>query len=102
MGTHGDAVSLEAALANDTRGWIMSCVSGIGMYYPSCTPGPWHSDADLPVACIIGAGIVCIDVLATKFLGAKAFKLVESQAFLSSSLSLSAGVLVWCLEIEAL
>ncbi|KAL1957217.1 hypothetical protein VTO42DRAFT_6251 [Malbranchea cinnamomea] len=75
MTSHMDASVRRAELDNDTQGWIMSCVSGI--------------------ACILGAGIICVDVLATKLIGTKSFRIVESQVFLSSSLSLSAGVLIF-------
>ncbi|KAK2762611.1 hypothetical protein FQN54_000784 [Arachnomyces sp. PD_36] len=60
---------------NDTRGWIMSCVSGI--------------------ACVLGSGIICIDVAVRQISGKKDFQLLDSNAFLSASLSLSAGVMLF-------
>ncbi|KAF3896738.1 ZIP metal ion transporter [Trichophyton interdigitale] len=59
---------------NDTRGWIMSCISGI--------------------ACAIGSGLICVDVIA-QYLGKKDFRIAESDVFLSSSLSLSGGVVLF-------
>ena len=61
-------------LENDTRGWIMTCISG--------------------VACIIGASIVCVDIAVRQFPGMEKFSITESDAFLSASLSLSFGVMV--------
>ena len=62
-------------LDNDTRGWIMTCISG--------------------VACIIGASVICIDVVVRQFPGMRDFKISESDAFLSASLSLSFGVMLF-------
>ncbi|EEQ83326.1 ZIP metal ion transporter [Blastomyces dermatitidis ER-3] len=62
-------------LDNDARGWIMSCVSGI--------------------ACMLGASIIFVDVIARNCFGFKNFKIADSIGFLSSSLSLSAGVLLF-------
>ncbi|KAI9807779.1 MAG: hypothetical protein M1825_005084 [Sarcosagium campestre] len=62
-------------LENDTRGWIMSGVSGI--------------------ACILGSSIICIDVLVRLFPGQSRFKVQDSSAFLSASLSLSFGVMLF-------
>ncbi|PGH13383.1 hypothetical protein AJ79_03662 [Helicocarpus griseus UAMH5409] len=62
-------------LDNDTRGWIMSCVSG--------------------VACVLGSSIICVDVIANNCCGYKNFRIADSNVFLSSSLSLSSGVLLF-------
>ncbi|PGH36115.1 hypothetical protein GX50_00970 [[Emmonsia] crescens] len=62
-------------LDNDTRGWIMSCVSG--------------------AACVLGSSIICVDVIARTCFGFKNFKIADSNVFLASSLSLSAGVLLF-------
>ncbi|KAI2060754.1 Zinc transporter [Ophidiomyces ophidiicola] len=62
-------------LGNDTRGWIMSCVSGI--------------------ACVLGSLIICVDVVAPLCLGKRKFQIVENDVFLASSMSLSAGVLLF-------
>jgi zinc transporter, ZIP family len=62
-------------LDNDTRGWVMTCISG--------------------VACIIGASVICIDVFVRLFPGMKDFRVAESEAFLSASLSLSMGVMLF-------
>ncbi|EDU42738.1 predicted protein [Pyrenophora tritici-repentis Pt-1C-BFP] len=56
-------------LDNDTRGWIMTAVSGI-------------------------ASIICVDVVVRLFPGKKNFKIENSNAFLSTGLSLSFGVMV--------
>ncbi|KAI9791120.1 MAG: hypothetical protein M1816_004351 [Peltula sp. TS41687] len=60
---------------NDTRGWIMSSVSGI--------------------ACVLGSSIICVDFLVRLFPGKKAFKIQNSNEFLSASLSLSFGVMLF-------
>ncbi|KAF2763501.1 hypothetical protein EJ05DRAFT_472398 [Pseudovirgaria hyperparasitica] len=60
---------------NDTRGWIMTALSG--------------------VACIFGASIICVDVIVRMFPGKKGFRIQDSNAFLSSSLSLSFGVMIF-------
>ncbi|CAO2651579.1 Nn.00g041490.m01.CDS01 [Neocucurbitaria sp. VM-36] len=62
-------------LANDTRGWIMAVVSGI--------------------ACTFGASIICVDLIIRQFPGKKHFKIEDSNAFLSTGLSLSFGVMIF-------
>ncbi|KAH9866653.1 hypothetical protein J1614_008346 [Plenodomus biglobosus] len=52
---------------NDTRGWIMTVVSGI-------------------------ASIICVDLIVRQFPGKKNFKIEDSNAFLSTGLSLSFGI----------
>lgn len=59
---------------NDTRGWILSAFSGL--------------------ACILGASVVCIDLVIRLIPGKRHFQIQESNAFLASSLSLSFGVMV--------
>ncbi|KAI9827909.1 MAG: hypothetical protein M1819_006852 [Sarea resinae] len=63
------------ALDNDTRGWIMTCVSG--------------------VACVLGSSIIGVDLLIQYLPGQKNFRIQDSNAFLSSSLSLSFGVMIF-------
>ncbi|ETN39362.1 uncharacterized protein HMPREF1541_05585 [Cyphellophora europaea CBS 101466] len=63
------------ALDNDTRGWIMTCISG--------------------VACVLGASVICIDVFVRLFPGMRDFRVAESDTFLSASLSLSMGVMLF-------
>ncbi|KAI9799097.1 MAG: hypothetical protein M1833_004291 [Piccolia ochrophora] len=63
------------ALDNDTRGWIMSCVSG--------------------VACVLGSSVICVDYLVRLFPGKRNFKIQDSNTFLSASLSLSFGVMLF-------
>lgn len=61
-------------LDNDTRGWIMSCVSGI--------------------ACVVGSSIICVDLIIQCIPTKRNFRIQDSDAFLSASLSLSFGVMV--------
>ncbi|KAF4999439.1 hypothetical protein FGRMN_2461 [Fusarium graminum] len=63
------------SLDNDTRGWIMCVVSGI--------------------ACVVGASIVCVDVIVRLFPGKKNFRIQDSNVFLACSLSLSFGVMLF-------
>ncbi|KAF5018508.1 hypothetical protein F66182_9513 [Fusarium sp. NRRL 66182] len=62
-------------LDNDTRGWIMCIVSGI--------------------ACVVGAAIVCVDVIVRLFPGKRNFRIQDSNVFLACSLSLSFGVMLF-------
>ncbi|OCK80790.1 hypothetical protein K432DRAFT_327579 [Lepidopterella palustris CBS 459.81] len=62
-------------LDNDARGWVMTAISGI--------------------ACTAGASIICIDILIRQFPGHNNFKIQDSNPFLSSSLSLSFGVMIF-------
>ncbi|KAH6964287.1 hypothetical protein HG530_003598 [Fusarium avenaceum] len=64
-----------SSLDNDTRGWIMCIVSGI--------------------ACVVGASIVCVDVIVRLFPGKKNFRIQDSNVFLACSLSLSFGVMLF-------
>ncbi|KAF7158647.1 hypothetical protein CNMCM5623_003707 [Aspergillus felis] len=63
------------AANNDLRGWLMSGVSGI--------------------ACVLGSSLICIDVLLRRFSRRKNFQIVNSNGFLSASLCLSAGVMLF-------
>ncbi|KAF2768212.1 hypothetical protein EJ03DRAFT_328576 [Teratosphaeria nubilosa] len=63
------------ALSNDGRGWVMTCLSG--------------------VACVLGASIICVDIIVRQFPGKKNFRIQDSDAFLSASLSLSFGVMLF-------
>ncbi|KAK0659591.1 Zinc-regulated transporter 3 [Lasiodiplodia hormozganensis] len=63
------------ALDNDTRGWIMTAMSGI--------------------ACVLGASVICVDIIVRLFPGKRNFRLQDSNAFLSASLSLSFGVMLF-------
>ncbi|KAI8634718.1 Zinc/iron permease [Xylariaceae sp. FL1651] len=62
-----------AGVSNDMRGWIMCIVSGI--------------------ACVIGAGVICVDVFVRLLPGQKNFRIQDSNTFLACSLSLSFGVM---------
>lgn len=66
--------SPDDGMFNDTRGWILCAISA--------------------VACVAGACIICVDVFIRKLPGMKNFNIQDSSAFLSSSLSLSFGVMV--------
>ncbi|KAF2634739.1 Zinc/iron permease [Massarina eburnea CBS 473.64] len=57
-------------LDNDARGWIMTAVSGV-------------------------ASIICVDLVIRQFPGKKDFRIQDSNAFLSSGLSLSFGVMIF-------
>ncbi|KAH9826994.1 zinc-regulated transporter 3-like [Teratosphaeria destructans] len=62
-------------LSNDERGWVMTCLSG--------------------VACVLGASVICVDIIVRQFPGKKNFRIQDSDAFLSVSLSLSFGVMLF-------
>ncbi|KAL1861006.1 Zinc transporter [Paecilomyces lecythidis] len=62
------------AASNDTRGWIMSAVSG--------------------VACVLGSSVICVDLIVRKCSKRKDFEIASNNAFLSASMSLSSGVLL--------
>ncbi|KAK0366978.1 Zinc transporter [Friedmanniomyces endolithicus] len=62
-------------LSNDERGWVMTCLSGI--------------------ACVLGASIICVDIIVRQFPGKKNFRIQDSDTFLSASLSLSFGVMLF-------
>ncbi|KAJ5888681.1 hypothetical protein N7495_008722 [Penicillium taxi] len=61
--------------ANDLRGWVMSAVSGI--------------------ACVFGASLICVDVILRQTAMFKGFQITNSNSFLSASLCLSAGVMLF-------
>ncbi|KIH90584.1 zip metal ion transporter [Sporothrix brasiliensis 5110] len=67
--------SPDGTISNDTRGWILCAISAI--------------------ACVAGAGIVCVDIFIRMLPGKKSFNIQDSSAFLSSSLSLSFGVMIF-------
>ncbi|OOF92429.1 hypothetical protein ASPCADRAFT_210289 [Aspergillus carbonarius ITEM 5010] len=63
------------AASNDLRGWVMSAVSG--------------------VACVLGSSVICADLILWRFSRRKSFQIVHNNTFLSASLSLSAGVMLF-------
>lgn len=80
-------------LSNDERGWIMTGLSGIGMLQ-------WRRTnrmglADFSIACVFGASFICIDILVRQFPGKKDWRIQDSDVFLSISLSLSFGVMLF-------
>uniref|UniRef100_A0A093VBK3 Zinc transporter ZupT n=1 Tax=Talaromyces marneffei PM1 TaxID=1077442 RepID=A0A093VBK3_TALMA len=58
---------------NDNRGWVMSGVAGI--------------------ACVIGASIICVDIILRSCFRIRNFDITTNTTFLSSSMGLSAGVM---------
>lgn len=62
-------------------------------FYPYNIATHNYSQSSL-LACVLGASIICIDVLVRLLPGKKNFKIQDSNLFLSSSLSLSFGVMV--------
>ncbi|KXT17521.1 hypothetical protein AC579_3208 [Pseudocercospora musae] len=65
----------DMGVSNDGRGWIMTGLSGI--------------------ACIFGASFICVDIIVRHFPGKAAWRIQDSDAFLSISLSLSFGVMLF-------
>ncbi|KAI1626025.1 ZIP family zinc transporter [Exophiala viscosa] len=63
------------AIDNDTRGWIMTCISG--------------------VACCLGACIICVDIVVRLIPRWHDFSIAESDQFLSASLSMTFGVMLF-------
>ncbi|KAJ5523417.1 hypothetical protein N7513_012961 [Penicillium frequentans] len=63
------------AASNDLRGWVMSGVSG--------------------VACVLGAAVICADLVVRRVTNDKTFQIANSNNFLSASLCLSAGVMLF-------
>ncbi|KIV83239.1 hypothetical protein PV11_05285 [Exophiala sideris] len=63
------------AIDNDTRGWIMTCISG--------------------VACVLGACIICVDIVVRLIPRWRDFSIAESDQFLSASLSMTFGVMLF-------
>nr|POF05936.1 zinc-regulated transporter 3 [Quercus suber] len=47
------------------------------------------------LACVVGASIICIDIIVRLFPGQKNFRIQDSDRFLSASLSLSFGVMLF-------
>ncbi|CAK7204630.1 Zinc transporter [Sporothrix eucalyptigena] len=66
---------MASDVSNDTRGWILCAMSSI--------------------ACVAGACIVCVDIFIRMLPGMKSFNIQDSSAFLSASLSLSFGVMIF-------
>lgn len=62
-------------MSNDTRGWIMCVVSGI--------------------ACVMGACVICVDLVIRYIPGKQDFRIQDSNSFLACSLSLSFGVMIF-------
>lgn len=69
----------------------MTCVSGIGKF---CILECMSIPIDRTVACVVGASIICVDLIIRYIPGQRNFRIQDSNAFLASSLSLSFGVMV--------
>ncbi|KAL2814032.1 Zinc/iron permease [Aspergillus granulosus] len=63
------------AASSDLRGWVMSAVSG--------------------AACVLGSSLICLDLLVRRFSPRTDFQIAHSNVFLSASLCLSAGVILF-------
>ncbi|KAI0389800.1 Zinc/iron permease [Xylariaceae sp. FL0594] len=76
---------------NDLRGWILCIVSGIGECYSPAAIGhtKWAR------SCVLGASIICIDIILQLLPGKKDFRIQDSNNFLACSLSLSFGVMIF-------
>ena len=61
---------------------------------PVCSTMRREPATDHPEACVAGSSIICIDLLIQCFPQGKNFRIEDSDSFLSSSLSLSFGVMV--------
>ena len=46
------------------------------------------------VACVLGAAVICVDIIVRLFPGKQNFNIQDSNVFLACSLSLSFGVMV--------
>ncbi|KAF3075007.1 Zinc-regulated transporter 3 [Trichoderma lentiforme] len=66
---------MARSIDNDTRGWILSAVSGL--------------------ACVFGASIICVDIFVRLLPGKANFRIQDSNIFLACSLSLSFGVMLF-------
>ncbi|KAF4974239.1 hypothetical protein FZEAL_8839 [Fusarium zealandicum] len=56
---------------------------------------PFHADpCGNHLACVVGASIVCVDIIVRLFPGKQNFRIQDSNVFLACSLSLSFGVMV--------
>lgn len=52
------------------------------------------SRSDCITACVAGSSIICVDLLIQRIPGKRHFRIQDSNIFLSSSLSLTFGVMV--------
>ena len=71
----------------------MTCISGVGTF-ASRTENDSRVVANLSSACVLGASIICADIIIRCIPSQRNFRIQDSDAFLSSSLSLSFGVMV--------
>lgn len=51
------------------------------------------------IACVVGSSIICVDLFIQRIPSMRNFRIQDSDAFLSASLSLSFGVMVSYLNI---
>lgn len=52
------------------------------------------ADATSTIACVVGSSIICVDLIIQKIPARRHFEIQHSNTFLSSSLSLTSGVMV--------
>lgn len=72
----------------------MTVLSGVGEF-GSLGETLSLAEADRCAACIFGASFICVDLIVRQFPGKKGWRIQDSDVFLSTSLSLSFGVMVW-------
>ena len=75
----------------------MTCVSGIGMLIAMEILDSRYS-LIMDVACVVGASIICVDLIIQRIPSKRNFRIQDSDTFLSASLSLSFGVMVGLLR----
>jgi len=83
---------MEGEINNDTRGWIMCVTSGIGEYFSVTCLATFKLIP--PSACVLGASIICVDIIVRLLPSKRDFRIQDSNVFLAASLSLSFGVMV--------
>ena len=69
----------------------MTCVSGVGKIWEQKELGQFSNQT---IACVFGSSIICVDLIIQHIPGKQNFRIQDSNVFLSSSLSLSFGVMV--------
>lgn len=72
----------------------MTCVSGLGAFFAASLSTLQSAVDRLSAACIVGSSIICVDLVIQRIPGKRNFRIQDNNTFLSSSLSLSFGVMV--------
>ena len=57
-------------------------------------------ESDGFLACVVGSSIICVDLITRYIPGKRNFRIQDSNVFLSSSLSLSFGVMVSLVDMK--